>query len=156
MKGTRITSLAVLAISAALLSLPARAGDGDPAVPPRAKETEPDRVVKEKTAAKPAAQAPAVGTAGRIIARDPETGELRAATPDEVKRLRGSRRTTLSRPMVQRVLPDGTVELDPGERGLAYATLEKRPDGTLKPGCAVGREPSKPASAQAGPAAEEK
>jgi len=148
--------LAALSASMLLIAPWALPCDDAPAAQRETKVSTPKKAAKTMTMAKPAAQVPAAGTAGRVVTRDPETGELRAATPDEVNRLRASGRTTLARPMVERVLSDGTVELELGERGLAYATLEKRPDGTLKAGCAVGHKPSKPAPAPAKPTAEEK
>ena len=160
MKPTRSVSLAVVAVSALLLSPSTQAcGDGTPD-PAKAKETASEKVSKknapEAPSTKTVGQAPAAGTAGRIVTRDPESGELRAATAEEVNRLRASERATLAMPSVSTVLPDGTVRLEPGERGLAFATLEKRPDGTLKPGCAVGRDPSKAVPASSKPSSEEK
>ena len=162
MKPTRSVSLAVVAVSAALLTPSTQACDDAPAAQPKATETTRKTVVK-KNAPKPSftktvAQAPAAGTAGRIVTRDPETGELRAATAEEVNRLRTTVRKTMAIPTVERVLADGTVEVELGEEGVAYATLERRPDGTLKPGCVTGQDPSKAVRAPTPPtpAAEEK
>ena len=148
--------LAVLSVSTLLLAPWALACNDASAAQRETKVSTPKKAAKTKTMAKPAAQVPAVGAAGRVVTRDPETGELRGATPEEINRLRASGRTTLAMPTVERILSDGTVELELGERVLAYSTLEKRPDGTLKAGCAVGREPSKPAPAPVTPVAEEK
>jgi hypothetical protein len=152
MRTSRLLLPAVLAVSAALFAPSTRACDAGPSTSPKAKEAAPKKVVRKKTALKAPAPdtpstkadgpAPGAGTGGRIVTRDPETGELRAATAEEVNRLLASQRTALAAPSVRTVLPDGTVRLEPGERGLAYATLERRPDGTLKPGCVTGRDPS--------------
>ena len=148
--------LAALSASTLLLAPWALACDDVPAAQRETNVSTPKKAAKTMTVAKPAAQVPAAGTAGRVVTSDPETGELRGATPEEVNRLRASGRKTLAMPTVERILSDGTVELEVGKRIFAYATLEKRPDGTLMPGCAVGRDPSKPAPAPAKPAAEEK
>jgi hypothetical protein len=154
-------SLVVLAVSAVLLTPSTQACDDETPASAKANETAPKLIVKKRAGPKASpknatAQEPVPGSAGRVVTRDPETGELRAATAEEVNRLRASMRTTLAMPMVETVLPDGTVRLEPGERGLASSTLEKLPDGTLKPGCVTGRDPSRLAPAPAKPAAEEK
>jgi len=176
MKPTGSVSLAVVAVSALLLTPSTQACDDGTPVSAKAKEAASEKVSKKnaakasltktvvkKNAPKPSftktvAQAPAAGTAGRIVTRDPETGELRAATAEEVNRLRTTVRKTMAMPTVERVLADGTVEVELGEEGVAYATLERRPDGTLKPGCFTGQDPSKAVRAPTPPkpAAEEK
>jgi len=162
MKPTRSVSLAVVAVSAVLLTPSTQACDDGTPVSAKAKEAASEKVSKKNAAKAPftktVGQAPAAGTAGRIVTRDPETGELRPATAEEVNRLRTTVRKTMAIPTVERVLADGTVEVELGEEGVAYATLERRPDGTLKPGCVTGQDPSKAVRAPTPPtpAAEEK
>jgi hypothetical protein len=72
-----------------------------------------------------------------IVAKDPETGELRPATPAEREKLLG--RQPLVAPEHKVVtLPDGSVMVELGEADMSYAVATKNPDGTLSHACVHG------------------
>ena len=172
---------------ALLLFLPARADDGPAATAPaqtdarkmnccageekakcpRTKAAASSKKPDTKTApaaatAKPAAAAhPAPGGANMVVTRDPETGELRNATPEEREKLLGGRRPQASAaaPRVV-ILPDGTEMVELGEENMSYAVARRNPDGTLVQTCVEGPEAAsaarKPKAAAPAPRAEER
>lgn len=112
-------------------------------------------------AAKPEAGAPAApGAANMVVTRDPETGELRNATPAEREKLLGRRpQAAPAAPQVV-ILPDGTEMVVLGEENMSYAVARRNPDGTLTQTCVEGSEAAsdarKPKAATPAPRAEER
>lgn len=101
----------------------------------------------KKTAAKTApapslkaAKPEAAGTANMVVTRDPETGEIRNATPAERERLLGRRPQVAPAPPRVVVLPDGTEMVELGEDSMSYAVARRNPDGTVTQSCAEGPE----------------
>jgi hypothetical protein len=94
------------------------------------------------TAAKAAAPAtPPATAANMVVTKDPETGELRNATPAERAKLFAGRAPQAA-PVAPRVviLPDGTEMLELGEDTMNYAIATKSPDGSIKQGCVHGSD----------------
>ena len=128
MKRTR----AILVLSV-LVSLPVFADE----VPPAPTAT--PAATAKKTAAKKAAPKPAAGTANMIVTKDPETGELRPATPAEREKLLG--RQPLVAPEHKVVtLPDGSKMVELGEADMSYAVATKNADGTVSQSCVHGAQ----------------
>ena len=125
-------------------------------------------------AEEPKGAAPPAESAGKaaprmIVVKDPETGQLRAATAAEIEALKASapapklavsgEATTVER------LPSGRVRARLGPEYMRYSVVRKNPDGSLSSDCVPGSkveeavkapaQTARPASA-AKPAAEEK
>ncbi len=84
---------------------------------------------------------------GMTVVRDPQTGQLRAPTAQELRALRAKEVVSpdlAPRPSTK-VRPDGTRALDLGERGMVYATTTRAPDGTLVRKCVQGEAAAKDA-----------
>lgn len=109
---------------------------------PREKASAPKKTAA-KTAPAPspkAAKPEAAGTANMVVTRDPETGEIRNATPAERERLLGRRPQVAPAPPRVVVLPDGTEMVELGEDSMSYAVARRNPDGTMTQSCAEGPE----------------
>jgi hypothetical protein len=149
MKSTR----AILVVSA-LVSLPAFADGSTPSPAPAATPAAP--VAKsgaKKGAAEKAVSKPAAGTANMVVTKDPETGELRPATPAERERLLGRRPLVRAEHEVV-TLPDGTSMIELGDADMSYAVASRRAGGTVVQGCVHGDAAAKAAvSATPAPAA---
>ncbi len=77
-----------------------------------------------------------------VVTRDKETGQLRAATPEEIRALTAGPRATLlstTESPVLTTLPDGTKSLDLGDRYFSMAVAKKGTDGRIQQRC-VGSE----------------
>lgn len=129
---------------------------------PRAKAATSSKKHAAKTA--PAAEATAKpsapGAANMVVTRDPETGELRNATPEEREKLLGRRpQVAPAAPRVV-ILPDGTEMVELGEENMSYAVVRRNPDGTLTRTCVEGPEAAsaarKPKTATPAPRPEER
>ena len=89
-----------------------------------------------------ATQARAAGQEGMVAVRDPQSGQLRAPTPAEMKALAPAPAATLratvplSRLVVQN--PDGSRKLHLGERGMVYSLATRGADGQLDQHCVEG------------------
>lgn len=146
MKSTR----AILVVSA-LVSLPSFADERAPSPTPgaaaaaSAAKTE----AKEQVVGK-AASAPAAGAANMVVTKDPQTGELRPATPAEREKLLG-RRPLVSAGHEVVTLPDGSVMVELGEADMSYAVASRRADGSVAQQCVHGDAAAK--AALAAPAA---
>jgi len=90
----------------------------------------------QKAAAKPAAK----GSAGMVVARDPQTGELRAPTAEEMQALQSQSSITTGSQAPQAVAaPQSGAGLTLGEDSQTYAVVHKNPDGTISFGEATGK-----------------
>jgi hypothetical protein len=100
-----------------------------------------ERKASPATADSAAAAAPrAPGAGNMVVTRDPETGELRNATPEEREKLLGRR--ALAAPAAPRVviLPDGTEMVELGDENMSYAVARRNPDGTVTQTCVEGHD----------------
>lgn len=86
---------------------------------------------------------------GMVVARDADTGKLRAATPAEVKALHTQ---SVVRGMVQRapapvvtIRKNGTLQKQLGDRGMVYSVASRNADGKLDMQCVQGEEAAKAA-----------
>lgn len=131
--------------------------DADKALCPKAKEqtaaaSKKNAVRKSSAAAAAPAPAPA-GAANMVVTKDPETGELRNATPAERAKLFAGRAPQAA-PVAPRVviLPDGTEMVELGEESMNYAIATKAPDGSIKQGCVHGADAAAQATTAPKPA----
>ena len=118
----------------ASLALPALAEELPAAPAPTPAPTKPAPQAGKEPAAPP-------GTAkNMIVTRDPETGQIRPATPAEREKLLGRRplAAVAERPVV--VLPDGSLMVEMGPANMSYAVAKKNPDGTISQSCVHGAE----------------
>jgi hypothetical protein len=91
--------------------------------------------------------------AGVVVARDAQTGQLRAPTPAEMQALAAAAARAaqpLSPPVVR---ADGSRILHLGERGLVYSVVTLDADGKLHDQCVQGAEAARQAIGQAEAAA---
>lgn len=94
---------------------------------------------------------------GMVVVRDALTGQLRNATPAEVKALRAQQP---ARPLSAReaaesavtVREDGTRAKHLGERAMVYSVVARTPDGQLGMQCVKGEDAAKAALEQPAPA----
>ncbi|HUM01303.1 MAG TPA: hypothetical protein VL084_03390 [Thermoanaerobaculia bacterium] len=126
------------------------------------KNTAPAGGKSEAAAEKPSPrEAPKV-----IVAVDPDTGKLRAATAAEREALRAGAKKALAGPLeptlVER-LPDGRVRARLGPEQVRYSVVRVNPDGTLSAECvpagkagSVSGAAAPPAPAPSAPAPAEK
>lgn len=86
--------------------------------------------------------AKAAGQEGMVVVRDPQTGQLRAPTADELKELRARTPATAGlaapRPPATVSRRDGTRGLRLGEQGMVYDVVTRGPDGKLTSECVHG------------------
>lgn len=140
MNGTR----AILVFSA-LISLPALADDTAPSPAPSATPA----AGVPKTAAKSAKKAEpnsAAGTANMVVTKDPETGELRPATPAEREKLLGrTPQAAVEHKVV--TLPDGTLMVELGDADMSTAVATRKPDGSIAKSCVHGKADAEKAAA---------
>jgi hypothetical protein len=87
----------------------------------------------------------AAGQEGMVTVRDPQTGQLRAPTPDELRALRASKppgaalqATQPAAPKVLGTRPNGARGVRLGEKGLVYDVVTRGPDGRLTSQCVQG------------------
>lgn len=144
--GTR----AILVLSV-LVSLPAFADEPAPSPTPAESPAAPAAKTQAKKATKKAVPQPAAGSANMIVTKDPETGELRPATPAEREKLLG--RQPLAAPEHRVVtLPDGSQMVELTEADRSYAVATKNPDGTISRTCVHGAAEAAKAVASPAPA----
>ena len=77
------------------------------------------------------------GSAGLLIAKDPETGEIGAPSAEQLAEMRLTESEVVSRD-VQGVIttsPNGTITLDLQGRGQDYTVIRRLADGTIVAGC---------------------
>ena len=120
-----LLSLVLPAVSLALATLPAGAAQ-DPPAPP----------VREVCPADDAAAGPAL----RAFI-DPETGQLRAPSPEEARALADAARADLARAVESLeavVHPDGMISLDLKGFFMQNVVAVRTPDGSLSMGCVDG------------------
>ncbi|MET0983030.1 MAG: hypothetical protein ABWY02_13085 [Telluria sp.] len=75
---------------------------------------------------------------GMVVARDAQTGQLRAATPDEIRALTPPSTSAAMRAPSQPAMvthPGGSRQLRLGERGLVYSVVTRGADGKLAGQC---------------------
>lgn len=93
---------------------------------------------------------------GMVVARDPATGQLRNATPAEVKALRAQevqRGITRQQPPAPvTVRANGTRQKHLGERGLVYSIVSRDANGKLSAQEAIGEEAANAAMKSPAPA----
>ncbi len=81
---------------------------------------------------------------GMTVVRDPESGQLRAPTPAELRELQGpemARRTMAPSQRAQPTIrPDGTRGVVLGERGMVYSVVTRGQDGKLHQQCVQGED----------------
>jgi hypothetical protein len=86
--------------------------------------------------------AKAAGQEGLVVVRDPQTGQLRAPTADELKELRARTPATAGlaapRPPATVSRRDGSRGLRLGEQGMVYDVVTRGPDGKLTSECVHG------------------
>jgi hypothetical protein len=87
-----------------------------------------------------------------VVAIDPETGELRAPTPEELQALSTDARRLLARtgePTTVETLPNGTKRVRLGPEYHRWSVVRVNPDGTLSFDCVpmTGVSPAPPAPA---------
>jgi hypothetical protein len=86
--------------------------------------------------------AKAAGQEGMVVVRDPQTGQLRAPTADELKELRARTPATAGlaapRPPATVSRRDGSRGLRLGEQGMVYDVVTRGPDGKLTSECVHG------------------
>jgi hypothetical protein len=84
-----------------------------------------------------------------VVVRDAQTGQLRNATPAEVKALRAQQlRRGLAAPEAPSpvtIRRDGTMQKRLGERGMVYSVVTRNADGKLDTQCVTGEDAAKAA-----------
>ena len=81
------------------------------------------------------------GQQGMVVARDPQTGELRAPTPAESRALAAQPASSAMRAPSQPMLvthPGGAKHVRLGEQGLVYSVVKRGADGKLSEQCLHG------------------
>ena len=85
----------------------------------------------------------AAGQEGLVVVRDPQTGQLRAPTADELKELRAKAPATagLAAPRAQGTMSrrDGSRGVRLGEKSMVYEVVTRGPDGKLTSECVQGQ-----------------
>jgi hypothetical protein len=93
---------------------------------------------------------------GMVVVRDAQTGQLRNATPAEVKALRAqeTRRGLVAPepPSAVTIRSDGTMQKRLGERGMVYSVVTRDADGKLGTQCVKGEEAAQAALERPAPA----
>jgi len=94
-----------------------------------------------------AAPAFAAGESGMTVTRDPETGQLRAPTAEELKALNATRKpaTSPAKAGVQVQHPDGSVSMTLGDEHLMYSVARVNAQGKVERVCVQGAEASQQA-----------
>ena len=124
----KLSLAAILAVICAAPVAAQAAGDGAEAAAPTAAS-------QQEVAAAPA------GSRGLVVARDPETGELRAPTAAERERLTTHWALERSTEEMERVvLPDGAVLLKLGDRFLTFTVAARNPQGKVTQHCTTEPE----------------
>jgi hypothetical protein len=93
---------------------------------------------------------------GMVVVRDAQTGQLRNATPAEVKALRAQEtRRGLVAPEAASAVTirrDGTMQKHLGERGMVYSVVTRDANGKLGTQCVNGEDAAKAALEHPAPA----
>jgi len=94
---------------------------------------------------------------GLVVARDPQTGQLRAPTPAEIKALSPQQPPTLQAPAQPSLVinPDGSRRVHMGERGLVYSVVSRDAEGKLSRQCVRGEDAATESVTQPQPAAKD-
>lgn len=149
MKPSGRLAFGILALSAALLTPSAQACDDAAAArpaspnvpaPPDAKTTATD--TKSSPSAVPT-RGPALPRV--VVTRDKESGQIRLATPQEIRALAAAPRATIlstAGSPILTTLPDGTKSLALTDRYFSMAVAKKGTDGRVEERC-VGSEKEK-------------
>lgn len=91
-----------------------------------------------------AAQSAVAATSNQIVVRDGNTGQLRAASPDEANSLREQHAAGKLRLAPQSTLPrvhsSGARGARLTDEFMSYSVVVRQPDGSLKEFCFVSRE----------------
>jgi hypothetical protein len=91
-----------------------------------------------------------------VVVRDAETGQLRAATPAELKALRAQgaalRQEPPPQPSAVTTRDDGTLHKHLGESGMVYSVVTRDADGKLGMQCITGQDRANAAATQSAPA----
>jgi hypothetical protein len=86
--------------------------------------------------------AKAAGQEGMVVVRDPQTGKMRAPTPDELKELRAKAPASagLAAPRTPSAVSrnDGSRGVRLGDRTMVYDLVTRGPDGKLTSECVHG------------------
>jgi hypothetical protein len=86
---------------------------------------------------------------GMVVVRDAQTGQLRNATPAEVKALRAQQSTRgLAAPDAASTITirgNGTIQKHLGERGMVYSVAKRDADGKLGTECVTGEDAARAA-----------
>jgi hypothetical protein len=93
---------------------------------------------------------------GMVVARDPQTGQLRAPTSAEMQALAAQRRA-LATPAQPTVVarPDATRQVRLGEKSQVYTIATRRADGKLVNQCVQGESAARAAVEKSAVTAEE-
>lgn len=77
---------------------------------------------------------------GMVVARDAQTGQLRAPTPAESRALAPKSTTSMTAPAMPSLVthPSGARGVRLGERGLVYSVVTRDSDGKLSDQCVHG------------------
>ena len=88
----------------------------------------------------------AAGQEGMIVVKDPQTGKMRAPTPDELKALRARAPAPAAlqggqaEQPVTTARPDGSRGVRLGEKSLVYEVVSRDADGKLTSQCVQGED----------------
>jgi hypothetical protein len=129
-RGTVVSSTASATVPAVAVTpaLPAVAPTAAPAVPAPVVAAAP-RAAEVTTGIVP-------GTAGMLIAIDPETGEPGMPSPEQIAEMKLSEDETVSKEgYTVSELPNGTLVLEANGRFQEYAVLRRTADGKIVTGC---------------------
>ena len=94
--------------------------------------------------------AAAAGQQGMVVARDPQTGELRLPTAAEMKELAAQRPATLAPPAAPLVIKrsDGTRQVRLGDKGLVFSVVTRDANGKIAQQCVTGEHAADAALSQ--------
>ncbi|MCC2956325.1 hypothetical protein LK542_11935 [Massilia sp. IC2-477] len=110
-------------------------------------------------AAQTAAPASPAQGQGMVVVRDPQTGELRTPTPDEMRTLQPPTAAARMAPVQPKMVtgPGGRRSVQLGERHMVYSVVNRDSEGKLVEQCvnghdAAGQAVTPPAGSKAKPA----
>ena len=83
------------------------------------------------------------GQQGMVVVRDPQSGQMRPATPAEARALLDTAKKSRAAqpqeaPRPPSVRPDGVRAATLGEKGMVYSVIRRGPDGKLTEQCIEG------------------
>jgi hypothetical protein len=95
--------------------------------------------------AKAQSKAAASGQEGMVVVRDPQTGKMRAPTPEELRALRAkappsAALSTAPRELESLTRRDGAHGVRLGEKSLVYEVVTRGEDGKLSSQCVQGED----------------